>query len=652
MTTADRGVCQLSVNDLSELSSFCMATLSPSRRYVAFYADGTGSYQLYVLHLTSGKVQQVTESALVPPTVRTRLAWSRDDRQLIFARDVDGDERFDLYRLDIETRNLRALTADRASQDYPVEFAPGGDVLSIESDRRHGHRCAGSGTLNLWRLDSEGTLQPLTCFASGAMGGRWSPDGQWVAVTANEDVGEPANRDGYLVKATGSECHRVLRIARTSQDTPVAWHPEHRHLAFTSDASGVPQAGVLDLSTAEIRWVGSGTFEEQAICFSPDGNRLLCLRTHEASVTPVLYSLSTGTGTEIRLPSGVAWNAIDRLAGSQVAAFIDDRTVLVTHTTGVRRPELLACDVSRGRRRVILPADDGGIDADRLTNPEHLYYPARDGTNIPALIYSPPGRTNEARPAVIMLHGGPDWQWFRSFDGVAQILASHGIVVFQPNVRGSTGYGAAFRDAIHGDLGGVDLRDVEDAVLYLRSFAGVDAGRIAIFGASYGGYLAYMAAFTFGHLLKSACAWAAPTDWRLAHDEAPGIYAYVIRQYLGDPQTNARFWRERSPLHVAPGLRTRLLVLHGVNDIRGTVEHARRLRRRLEAVGFREGRDFEYVELVDEGHGSNDRRQRFRAQRLVTEFFLRTLLPSGTAGASGGDIDAVSKAARKAEVPG
>ncbi|MCI4317545.1 MAG: prolyl oligopeptidase family serine peptidase, partial [Thermoplasmata archaeon] len=126
-------------------------------------------------------------------------------------------------------------------------------------------------------------------------------------------------------------------------------------------------------------------------------------------------------------------------------------------------------------------------------------------------------------------------------------------------------------------------------------------------------------------LWKAACAWVGISDLERLYDESREHYQYYFRGQMGDPATNRALWRDRSPIHFADRLRTRLLMVHGTNDPRCPIDQARLFRDRLLALGRKEGTDFEYIELTNEGHGSSDIEQKLRSYQTVSDFFGRSL---------------------------
>jgi dipeptidyl aminopeptidase/acylaminoacyl peptidase len=275
---------------------------------------------------------------------------------------------------------------------------------------------------------------------------------------------------------------------------------------------------------------------------------------------------------------------------------------------------------------VLLPAEYGTIDRALFVEAKHVWYPTFDGRKIPALLYTPRGiAAGERLPALVHVHGGPTWQWFRGFDPFAQFLVDRGLVVIEPNIRGSTGYGVDFRDAAIKDWGGADLEDVAGAAEYLKTLPYVDPERLVVFGGSYGGFMSFIAATKKPDLWRAAVAWIGISDLHKLYDKSMEHFKYYFREQMGDPEKDRALWRDRSAIEFADKLQAKLLMVHGVNDPRCPVEQSQIFRDRLLALGRKEGEDFEYVELGDEGHGSTDIAQKIRTFNILADYLERVL---------------------------
>lgn len=602
---------QIDLEELCRLPTNLFARASEKGGRVAFLSDRTGRQELHVLDISTGKVKQVSNGEM-PRSVKFPFIWGdRHGRTVVYPKDRDGDERAELLKIDVETGQVDQLTEDSIGWQVPEEVSPDDQWVSFISAR--------AGQLNLWKMRLDGSdATQLTKFSAPVFGGQWSPDGQWLAVSANEDS-NLKNRDAYLVKADGSEVRKSLAISSGSQEAITDWHPDGKRVAVTSDVSGDSRVGIMDIDSGEVRWLTpEGAPEEGSLGaeFSPRGDLLATLRSHESRLTPVIYDVQTGKSRVLKVPAGVA-------AG---LSFIDESHLLIAYSSDTERANIAIYDLNSDTLKVVVEAEYGSVDRSLFVGSEHVYYPSSDGKRVPAIVYSPRDvAQGERLPALVFVHGGPTGQFYRAFDPFAQFLADLGLTVIEPNPRGSTGYGVEWRDAAIKDWGGCDLEDIAGAVDYLKSLPQVDPDRIAIFGGSYGGYMTFMAATKKPDLWKAAVAWVGITDLLAMYKDSQPFFQYFLRHQMGDPEKDALLWRDRSALNFANQLTAKLLMVHGVNDPRCPVSQSRVFRDKLIELGRKEGEDFEYVEFADEGHGSNDIEQKIRTFKILGDYLEKVL---------------------------
>ncbi|GAA2114758.1 hypothetical protein GCM10009759_59260 [Kitasatospora saccharophila] len=204
---------------------------------------------------------------------------------------------------------------------------------------------------------------------------------------------------------------------------------------------------------------------------------------------------------------------------------------------------------------------------------------------------------------VLALHGGPADAWRLEFDPALQRMAAEGLAVLAPNQRGSTGYGPEYAMAIRGAWGGPDLEDVLallEGVAGQRAALGLEPP--ALFGVSYGAFLALLAAAHAPVGAVSRCAVVAPflSGGRLLAEAAAPVRALTAR--LGGDRELEDALGPRDVLRVAHRLHAPLLVVHGDRDEVVPVGQSRSLRHELLRLGRVEGVDFRYVEAAGAGH--------------------------------------------------
>ena len=267
-----------------------------------------------------------------------------------------------------------------------------------------------------------------------------------------------------------------------------------------------------------------------------------------------------------------------------------------------------------------------------------IRYPARDGLIIEGYLTRPTGAAAKAPyPTVLYVHGGP---WMRdhwNYDPMVQFFADRGYAVLQVNFRGSTGYGKAFLGKGDKEWGRAMQDDLTDAVAWAVAEGHTDPARVAIAGASYGGY-ATMAGLAFTpDLYQAGIAMMGLYDLtdrleEMEHYEgAWSRFAQAfVRERVGDPEHDGDLLRAASPVFFAEQIEAPVLLIHGGDDRRARVDQSYEMVRRLR----RAGKDVERLYLDGVGHTLGDEQTRQKIARRI-ESFLREHMPSDLLKAGG-----------------
>ncbi len=234
---------------------------------------------------------------------------------------------------------------------------------------------------------------------------------------------------------------------------------------------------------------------------------------------------------------------------------------------------------------------------ENLAEVRYIEYKARDGRTIPAYLTIPNGKP--PFPAIVMPHGGPFVSEVVLYDEWAQMLANNGYVVLQPEYRGSKGFGlehytSAFVD---GGQGGHKMQDdKDDGMLYLVDQGWAEKDRLAMFGWSYGGYAALIAAARKEQIYQCVIAGAAVSDNQMQ------VNYYRDRMRGAQKIEQLGMWDDSiSPIETAADVNVPILLIHGSVDQRVPPEHAERYRKALD----KHGKVYKYVELDGADHFSN-----------------------------------------------
>ena len=223
-------------------------------------------------------------------------------------------------------------------------------------------------------------------------------------------------------------------------------------------------------------------------------------------------------------------------------------------------------------------------------------YPSRDGQVIPGFITTPANHSGPL-PFVVLVHGGPSGRDGPGFNWIVQFLVSRGYGVFQPQFRGSSGFGEAFQEAGHQQWGGRMQDDVTDGTRWLISQKLADPTRICVAGSGYGGYSALMGAIKEPSLYACAAGYGAITDLNMLLRRMKAFaFSDINRPLVKNDEQDAD---DISPVEHAAEINIPVLLVHGQNDILVPYDHSKDMERALKRAG--KTVTAVYPELADAG---------------------------------------------------
>jgi dipeptidyl aminopeptidase/acylaminoacyl peptidase len=527
---------------------------SPDGRWLAFLSDRAGCLQIYLLPLNGGEARQV--SLFKQPV--TDFCWRPDGRALLAvspwkAEDDQPvepgeevvqiwtrlDETWDgtgykhgrhqqLWLLDLES----GQPATRLSSE-PIDYllpcwSPDGKEIAFCANRRTAPDLSASAALWVLTLDT-GRMRRLTPSEGLAQQPAWSPDGRWLAFYYAANQSETANVVPWIVEASGQSAPRPATTAslhQTSIETLVdnlhlysisrpCWYPDNTSLMVTVQARG--QVHI---------------------------NRLYITTNHEEPLT---------TGNGCYLSPHMSTNG---------------RTIAALRTDWFTPGDIWAMAGNGANRRRLTGVNDPLLRNRQLIRPRKVSWRSFDDLEIEGWLYLPPLPPGARAPLVLDVHGGPTLAWAESYVHDFQVLAGMGYAVLAANPRGSAGYGEEFCRKIINDWGGSDFRDLMLGLDHMIATESVDGSRLAITGASYGGYMTCWAITQTGRF-KAAVARNSVTslltsgllsDQWLWFDQIMGT-----RDADQDPET---LRRSCSPMTFADTISTPLLLIHSTEDLR------------------------------------------------------------------------------------
>ncbi|MEO9969099.1 MAG: alpha/beta fold hydrolase [Hyphomonadaceae bacterium] len=216
-----------------------------------------------------------------------------------------------------------------------------------------------------------------------------------------------------------------------------------------------------------------------------------------------------------------------------------------------------------------------------------IEYEARDGLTIPAILTIPRGAELQKLPLIVMPHGGPESHDQVGFDYMPQYFANRGYLVFQPNFRGSDGFGTEFTRAGYGGWGSTMQHDITDGVQALINGGQADPERVCIVGWSYGGYAALAGGAFTPDLYQCVASIAGVShlpqilvDERRDHGRDHWVIQYW-EAAMANGDATRDILKEKSPALYAENFEAPVLLIHGRDDVTVKINQSRIMRREL-----------------------------------------------------------------------
>ena len=599
------------IADLFDNRSSLGAAWSADGKWVIVSANLSGRFNLWKYSADgSGAPVQLTHS----DDRQGGLTLSPDGKWVVYQQDHGGDEMYDLYAVPLAGGEPVNLTNSGTVSETGARFSPDGKTLAFSVKPKT------SPITNVAVMDmATHKIRQLTAEKTqdnGWGGAVFTPDGKSL-IANRQDIGSTIGSIWRLSLAGGAPKRLDVPAKGKVLIAATDISKDGKSLSITSNAKGgIGQAGLLTMATGQIKWLAPGPWEQLAGSFSPDGASVLIATDADGRQDISRYDLKTGKLATTHLPPG--FNAEAATADSP---FTKDGRLLAGHDASNTPFDYWVLDRA-GQVKKVTNFASPNLDPAKTPTSRIVHYKSADGTVISAILMVPFGlKRDGSAPAVVVPHGGPTGQTTDRFSRQSVALATRGYVVIAPNPRGSTGYGQAFQDANHKDLGGGDLTDEVYAAKFLTATGYVNPKKIGITGGSYGGFMTLMA------VGKTPDVWAAGVsmygiiNWfeMMKHEDA-ALQAYE-RSLIGDPVADKAIYDADSPMTYIKQTKAPLLILQGENDIRVPRGQAAEVVATLKGVGATV--DVHYY--PEEGHGFAKRENQIDSLQRTIDWFDKYL---------------------------
>jgi dipeptidyl aminopeptidase/acylaminoacyl peptidase len=595
------------------------AQISPDGKYIAFLKPWNDTRNVWVKKTEEpfSAARRLTAEAKRPIAV---YLWSRDSKYIVYVKDHDGDENFNVHAVDpsglADSRDLTGLKGVRVELFSAPKSDPDALYIGLNDRDKAWH--------DLYKLKISTGERTLIRKNTERISG-WDFDlagqlrlAERVAANGDQEILRvDANAFTPIYSCSVFETCSVERFHKDGKRAYIQTNKGSKGddmnltaLALLDPATGkadVVESDPLKRVDFDATRFSEATDELVATIYTDDRHRLYFKdKSFEADYRFLQTKLS---GRELSVPSTT----------------VDDRLWLVVAYGDTEPGETYLFD--RKKRTLVLQyMVREKLPRAALGPMKSIHYMSSDGLEIPAYLTLPKGVTAKNLPALVIPHGGPWARDYWGYNSLAQFFANRGYVVLMPNFRGSTGYGKKFLNAGNGEWGRKMQDDVTWGVKYLIAEGIADPKRIGILGGSYGGYATLAGVAFTPDVYRAAVDIVGPSNLITLLEAIPPYWEAgrkVLYARMADPGTpQGKAWmEERSPLNSANKIKTPLMVVQGANDPRVNRREAEQIVVALRDRGF----PVEYILAPDEGHGFQ-RPVNNMAMFMAAEKFLATYL--------------------------
>jgi dipeptidyl aminopeptidase/acylaminoacyl peptidase len=582
--------------------------LSPNGEYFSFLKPYEKRLNIFVKSRSGGEAVRITSE-----TDRDigGYWWKGNDR-LLFVKDKGGDENFHLYAASRDGKSMRDLTPyDSVTVRVTDGLEDNDDEILIEMNKRN-HEI-----FDVYHLDLKtGDLKMIAENPGNIAGWVTDHDGRIRAAVTTDGV-----NTSLLYRENESQPFKTILTTNFKESlSPLFFTFDNKHL-YASSNIGRDKSAIVEIDPA--------TGKELKVIFEhPEVDVSGMNYSHKRKVlTTIVYETDKNHRHFLdKQYEKIFAHLESELKGYDVSITSANRNedmFIVRNYSDRSRGSIYLYDLKSDKLSKIGDAAPWLHEED-MAEMKPITFTSRDGLTIHGYLTLPKGKAAKNLPIIVNPHGGP---WARDgwyFNPEVQLFANRGYGVLQINFRGSTGYGRKFWEASFKQWGKTMQDDITDGVQWLIKQGIADPKKVAIYGASYGGYATLAGVTMTPELYSCAIDYVGVSNLFTFLKTIPPYwkpYLDMFHEMVGDPAKDSMLLVEESPVFHVDRIKAPMLVLQGKNDPRVNINESNQM---VEALKKR-GIDVPYIVKDNEGHGFHNEENRFDAYEAMEAFLHKHL---------------------------
>ncbi len=566
------------VEELFKIPDVYLAGLADKGNHLVYLSNETGSYQLWSLNLSTMTKRQISygEDRV------TSVDVHEDNELVIFARDKGGNEKHQIFITDTIKGFEKKISNLPPTRILTLKISPDTNMIAFTGADQESNK--------LFLMKPDGSYEVIYERSAGMFITDWNKN---LITGFSWSVDEP--KVSYLILYDTIKDRILLYTPKDGSEnlTPII-SPDGQRILFTTNAENLKiyNLAIYDIKNNEIQYLKAKEYGLDFINYEwfHSKNSVYYIAKRNGETNVYIENLDNGTVTKLNTPKGFITN-------SKITK--DDKYLYITHSSLSSPRTIYKITIENGEIETIIKPNAPQELINELNEPTFTKYKSYDNLEIPAYIIESKNTTKPG-PTVIWVHGGPWWEVANEWNPSIQALAISGLHIIAPNFRGSTGYGPEFQYLDIGDPGGGDLQDIIHARKHAIDVGLADPNKIAIIGASYGGFMTYIATVKAPELWKAAAAIVGIVDWLEMYELSDSVFkSFIERLMAGKPEQKTELYKDRSAINFAENLKAPLLIWHRANDSRVPPKPILKYAMKLLELN----KTFELHIIPEEGHG-------------------------------------------------
>ncbi len=600
--------------------------LGDSSEHLLYISDKDGQFNLWRQKTDfKDKINSTSSQSLTHfknKSVRSAFTSpkTKNKNQIVFFADRDGNQNYQIFQInDLFNSSIETLT-----QNSNVRHEWGSECLSHDGQYiMYSSNESSPSNILIYRYDLGKRLSE--CISPNKQG--WFAPGYWSLDDKFINCIEQVTFSSYVLWVVDVNSKELIDISLDKENVTYKtgpWSKKYKKgFFFLSDGNkdGFLNLAFYDIDENHFDWEFNSNCDIEHIGLCEEKDILVWVENADGYSKIFSKNLKSQEVSKIdKIPDGVI---------SKIKITPDGQKIVFLLSTAISPYDIYVYDFKTDDVKKLTNSFKNSVPYNLMKAPKIVRYNSFDNEPISAFLYLPSEKfmknDKEKIGAVLSVHGGPTSQERPSYlyGGLYQYILSKGLAVLAPNFRGSTGYGKSFEKKIYHDWAGGELKDLEYAVKWLLSQKWIDKDKIGVFGASFGGFSTLNCVSRLSHYnWKAAVDIVGPSNLVTFTKTAPKHWKRVMAEWVGDPDTEEDFLKERSPITYVDNIKSDLLIIQGAKDPLVVKEESEQMVDKLQ----KSGKFVEYCVFDDEGHGFTKAKNMVKAYGLAAEFLIKRLI--------------------------